>query len=96
MEQPTFPVGRRARSAHPEQIPLNDDTLIRNDIVANELGVSERTINRGDAKGAPFVLIGGVKYRPIKDYRQFLADRIQRRGQPPQRRSKSRRKTDAS
>ena len=33
-----------------------------------------------------FTFIGGVKYRPLKEYRQFLASRIQRRGEPPKRR----------
>jgi hypothetical protein len=78
--------GRRARSAHPERITLGDDELVRNDLIASEMGASERTINRGDAEGAPYIYIGGVKYRPIKAYHQYLASRIQRRGQAPQRR----------
>jgi hypothetical protein len=78
--------GHRARSAHPERITLNDDELVRNDLIAAELGTSERSVNRGDADGAPFVLVGGIKYRPIRAYRQYLAARIKQKNQPPRRR----------
>jgi len=81
--------GRRARSAHPERIPLNDDDLVRNDLIAAEVGTSERTVDRGDKDGAPYTYIGGVKYRPINAYRQFLASRIERRNQAPRRRRRS-------
>ena len=72
----------------PERIDIGDDHLVRNDLIAKEQGTSERTINRSDAYGAPFTYVGGVKYRPIGAYRQFLASRIQRRGQPRQRRGR--------
>jgi hypothetical protein len=79
--------GRPNRSERPERIPLADgEEAVRNDLVAKEHGTSERTVNRDDAKGAPYLYFGGVKYRPIKEYRAFLAGRIQRRGQAPQRR----------
>lgn len=74
------------RAQRPERIDLGDDEGLRNDLVAKQQGVSERTLNRGDAKGAPFIMIGGVKYRPIRAYRQFLASQIQVHGRPPQRR----------
>jgi hypothetical protein len=80
--------GRRARSAHPERIPLNNDELVRNDLIAAELGISVRTVDRGDENGAPFVHVGGIKYRPIKAYREFLAGRIERKNQVPQRHRK--------
>jgi hypothetical protein len=80
--------GRRGRTAHPERIPLNDDELLRNDLIARECGCSERSVNRGDANGAPFVLIAGIKYRPIKAYREYLAGRIERKNQVPQRHRK--------
>jgi len=79
--------GRLNRSKRPERILLADgEEAVRNDLVAKEQGTSERTVNRDDAKGAPYLYFGGVKYRPIKEYRAFLAGRIQRRGQAPQRR----------
>jgi hypothetical protein len=79
--------GRPNRSERPERIPLADgEEAVRNDLVAKEQGTSVRTVNRDDAKGAPYLYFGGVKYRPINAYRQFLAGRIQRRGQVPQRR----------
>ena len=82
--------GRPNRSERPERIPLADgEEAVRNDLVAKEQGTSERTVNRDDAKGAPYLYFGGVKYRPIKEYRAFLVGRIQRRGQAPQRRRRS-------
>jgi hypothetical protein len=82
--------GRPKRSERPERIPLADgEEAVRNDVLANEQGTSERTVNRDDSKGAPYLYFGGVKYRPIKEYRAFLAGRIQRRGQAPQRRRRS-------
>jgi hypothetical protein len=79
----TWQRGTRPRSERPERIPLADDTLIRNDIVAATYGSSERA----DAAGAPYTLIAGVKYRPEKGYQEFLASQIQRRGAKPQRRA---------
>jgi hypothetical protein len=80
--------GRRTRSAHPARIELNDDELVRNDLIAAEVGTSERSVNRGDANGAPFVLVGGIKYRPIKAYRTYLAEQIKRKNQPQRRRAR--------
>jgi hypothetical protein len=83
--------GRTKRSERAERIPLADgEEAVRNDLIAKEQRTSERTVNRGDAEGAPYLYFGGVKYRPIKEYRAFLAGRIQRRNQPPQRRRRSR------
>ena len=67
----------RSRKAHPEQIRVGDETFIRQDKLAEEYGVSERSIDRGDREGAPFRFIGGVKYRPKKRYDQFILDRPQ-------------------
>jgi hypothetical protein len=83
------PTGR-TRSERPERIDIGSDILVRNDLVARELGTSERTVNRGDALGAPFTFIGGIKYRPERAYREYLAGRIQHRGQAPLRRRSSR------
>jgi len=78
--------GTRPRAERPERIPLGDDTLVRNDIVASTYGSSERALNRGDAAGAPFTYVAGVKYRPERGYQEFLTRQIQRRGQKPTRR----------
>jgi hypothetical protein len=67
----------RRREAHPERIVVGDETFIRNDKLAEEYGVSERSINRGDRDGAPFRFIGGVKYRPKRRYDQFILNGIQ-------------------
>jgi hypothetical protein len=80
--------GPRPRAQRPERIPIGDDELVRQDILAQELGQSERSMNRGDKDGAPYRSIAGVKYRPNKRYRQFLADTIQRHGQEPKRRKR--------
>jgi len=83
----TWQRGTRPRVERPERIPLGDDTLIRNDIHARGFGSSERAHNRGDSDGAPFVIVAGVKYRPERGYQEYLAGRIQRRGQKPARRA---------
>jgi hypothetical protein len=87
MTSKTWQRGTRPRVERPERIPLGEDTLIRNDIVAAFYGSSERALNRGDAAGAPYTLIAGVKYRPEKGYQEFLASQIQRRGAKPKRRA---------
>ena len=83
--------GTRPRSERPERILLADgDALVRNDIIAADLGSSERAMNRGDADGAPFTYIAGCKYRPERGYREYLASKVQRRGQQPKRRGSKR------
>jgi hypothetical protein len=47
-------------------------------------GASRRTASRLDAEGLPFAMVAGRKYRPLNEGRQWLAKRIQRRGQQPQ------------
>jgi hypothetical protein len=66
-----------SRTLRPERIEIDDDVAVRNDIVAKEQGASERAINRDDARGAPFMYFAGVKYRPIRKYREFLAGEVQ-------------------
>jgi hypothetical protein len=76
---------RRCRTTKPERVSIGDDVLVRDDIVAKEKGVTTRTLGRDDAKGAPYTYIGNVKYRPERQYHQFMASRIQVR-KPPKRR----------
>jgi hypothetical protein len=77
---------RGTRSKRPERIDIGFDILVRNDLVARELGTSERTVNRGDAQGAPYTFIGGIKYRPERAYREYLAGRIHRKNQQSRKR----------
>ncbi len=77
------PVLSPRRAERPEKIDIGTDVLVRNDILAKEQGASERTLNRADAEGAPFIKIAGVKYRPLRQYQKFLAAQIVVRGQPP-------------
>jgi hypothetical protein len=67
----------RRRKLHPERIEIGGEILLRNDVQARQLGCSERSVNRGDKDGAPFVFIGGIKYRPEKRYAAFILNRIQ-------------------
>ena len=83
--------GRRLRTTKPERIDIGTDVLVRNDILAGEHGVCERTLDRGDAKGAPYTYIGGSKYRPINAYREFVAAGIVRHGAMPKRRKHNKR-----
>ena len=82
----------RRRELHPERISIADEIFVRNDIQAKELGISERSVNRDDRRGAPFVFIGGVKYRPAKRYAAFIMGRIQVRQPPPHKRAHRRRR----
>jgi hypothetical protein len=66
----------RRREMRPERISLGDQDAVRNDVLAKEQGVSERTLNREDKDDAPYMYFGGVKYRPERDYRAFLVSRI--------------------
>jgi hypothetical protein len=59
-------------------------------VLAAQQGGSERSLNRLDARGAPFIVINGVKYRPLRGFGEFLAGQIQRRGQQPKRRGSKR------
>jgi hypothetical protein len=43
------PLDKRARRAHPERIVIGSETLERNDVYAQRLSMSERSLNRGDA-----------------------------------------------
>jgi hypothetical protein len=78
----TAVMDRRRRAAKPERIDIGDDTLVRDDILAKEKGVTTRTLGRGDSLGAPYAYIGNVKYRPERRYHQFMASRIQVRKPP--------------
>lgn len=83
---PAWRRGTRKREERPERIDVKDDVLIRNDIMADQKGGSERALNRLDALGAPFVHVFGCKYRPLRGFEEFLASQIQRRGRQPKRR----------
>ena len=80
------PLDKRAR-AHPEHIAARGIDYERNDVAARKYFESERSANRRDKKGAPYVFLGGVKYRPQPHYDQFIASTIkQHQPQPPKRR----------
>jgi hypothetical protein len=73
------PLDRRCKQAHPERIVIGGKTLERNDVVAKRYGESERSTNRRDRQGAPYIFISNIKYRPQPDYDEFILARIVRR-----------------
>ncbi len=76
----------RRREARPERITIGGEDFTRNDKVAEKYKASERAVNRGDAKGAPYIILHGVKYRPDGRYEEYLKAQIVVRGQSPKRR----------
>ena len=82
----------RRRDAHPERLEIGGEVFIRYDLMAQELGLTVRSLDRGDREGAPFVLIGGIKYRPKKRHDNFILNSIQER-KPQLRRHKPRHRT---
>ena len=78
----------RCREAHAERITIGGETFARNDIRARDLCVSERSLNRDDRRGAPYVFLGGVKYRPVERHDTWILNSIQARV-PEQKRRRS-------
>jgi hypothetical protein len=76
------PLDKRDRRAHPERIAIGSETFERNDIRAKKLCMSERSLNRGDAQGAPYVFLGGIKYRPVERHDAFILASIQQHKPP--------------
>jgi hypothetical protein len=70
------PLDPRCRGAHPERITIGGETFERNDIRAKNLSMSERSLNRGDTRGAPYVFLAGVKYRPVERHDTFILNSI--------------------
>jgi hypothetical protein len=83
------PLDPRRREAHPERITIANETFERNDIRAKKLCMSERSLNRGDRQGAPYVFLGGVKYRPMERHDAFILASIQVRKPPTSSRRKA-------
>jgi hypothetical protein len=83
----------RRREAHPERITVGDEVFIRNDVLARAQGESERSLNRGDARGAPYRFFGGVKYRPERLHAEFVLNSIQSHKPPQSQRRKQSNKT---
>jgi hypothetical protein len=81
------PLDPRCREAHPEHIVAGGVDYERNDVTARKYSESERSTNRRDKEGAPYVFFGGVKYRPQPHYDKFIASTIQQHEpQQPRRR----------
>lgn len=67
----------RRRENRPERISLGEDELVREDLLAEEYRQTKQTMARHDKKGAPFVKIAGVRYRPRRGFQEYLASQIQ-------------------
>jgi hypothetical protein len=78
------------RTERPERLTIGGVEMVRNDVIAREQGGHERTINRLDRLGAPYIMIAGCKYRPIERYHAFLLEQIVVRNQQPPKRHASR------
>jgi hypothetical protein len=52
-------------------------------------GATRRTARRLEREGLPYVMVRGLKFRPLNVGKIWLAGRIQRRGQQPQRRRRA-------
>jgi hypothetical protein len=76
------PLDPRRREAHPERITIGAENFERNDIRAKKLCMSERSLNRGDRLGAPYIFFAGVKYRPVERHDAFILSSIQSRKPP--------------
>ena len=72
------PLDKRRKEARPEYIDVGGERFERQDLTAARFGASERTISRGDARGAPYRFFSGCKYRPVKLYDQFVLATIER------------------
>jgi hypothetical protein len=78
---------RKSLSDRPRRIELQNDVLIIDEDFHREVlaGASRRTGKRLEAEGLPYIMVTGVKYRPLNAGRTWLADRITRK-QPQKRR----------
>jgi hypothetical protein len=75
------------------RIEIPGDVLVADDDFDHEVfgrNVDPRTKRRMEAKGFPFTIIAGCKFRPLNEGRRWLAARIVRKGQAPTRRRRSR------
>lgn len=71
------------REMRPEHITIAGEEFERNDVTARRYGTTERSVNRGDANGAPYLTLHGVKYRPTKRYDEFIRSKVQIRKAKP-------------
>ncbi len=85
MTDSTSTIDARRRVSKPERITLNGKVLVRDDVAAKEKGLTSRALGRQDHKGAPFVYIGNVKYRPEHAFNEFFLKRIVTRTEPDRR-----------
>jgi hypothetical protein len=72
----------------PERIDLADgDYLIpdKNFLAQFLAGASYRTGKRLDDQGLPFIIVNGLKYRPVRRGQEWLVSRIKVLGQQPRR-----------
>ena len=76
MDTQEKPLDKRLKQAHPERIKVGSKTFERNDVVAGKYGESERSVNRRDPHGAPYIFFGNIKYRPQPDYDDFILSGI--------------------
>ncbi len=79
---------RKSLADRPRRIELPDDVLVIDEDFHQEVlaGANRRTGKRLEAQGLPYVMVTGVKYRPLNAGRAWLADRITCKTQKQKRR----------
>jgi hypothetical protein len=67
--------------AAPRRIAIPGDTLVPDQVFLASVcnGASRRTGARYDARGLPFVMVNGEKWRPLEEGRKWLATQIVRK-----------------
>jgi hypothetical protein len=70
------------RAERPEYLEIGGKKFERNDLTAARTSENEKTVNRRDKQGAPFLMIAGCKYRPVEAYDAFLLSQIQQNAAP--------------
>ncbi len=80
---------RKSLSDRPRRIELPDDVLVIDEDFHREVlaGASRRTGKRLEAEGLPYIMVTGVKYRPLNAGRTWLADRISHKNLQKRRRA---------
>jgi hypothetical protein len=79
---------RKSLSDRPRRIELPDDILLIDSDFHEQVlaGASRRTGKRLEAEGLPFLVVTGVKYRPLNAGRAWLSNRITHKNSQQKRR----------
>jgi hypothetical protein len=82
--------GRHRRDSKPEYVVIGDETFRRNDVAAAARAMCERTYNRHDKAGNPFIKLAGTKFRPERGEAEYFLSLVQKIEQQPKSRRRHR------